>query len=174
MTPFPNFLPAVGTASAATDLANHLGAIVQAADGKVYRLVKATNAIAAAARKFLVSAVSSGQPTWSCDILGTAANAYIQKIRVLVPAGQTGSTGTTGLVAGDYFLAQVEGPATALCAAALAAGGSHVLVVNTLGQLKVATLTTLVTGLSSPAFTTHTANTTAAGATVGVVLRRVS
>jgi crotonobetainyl-CoA:carnitine CoA-transferase CaiB-like acyl-CoA transferase len=48
------------------------------------------------------------------------------------------------------------------------------LVVNTLGQLKAATLTTLVTGLSSPAFTTHTANTTIAGATIGVVLRRVS
>jgi len=174
MIPFPNFLPTVGTASAATDLANHLGAIVQAADGKVYRLVKASGAIAAAANKFLTSAVSSGQPTWACAIGTTAADAYKQKIRVKVPSGQTGSTGTTGLVDGDYFLAQVEGPSTALCAAALAAGGSHVLVVNTLGQLKAATLTTLVTGLSSPAFSTHTAATTIAGATIGIVLRRVN
>ena len=174
MIPFPNFLPAVGTASAATDLENMLGTLYQAADGKVYRLVKSTGALAAAARKFVVSAITAGQPTWNVALNTTAAQAYTQRIRVLIPAGQTGSTGTTGLVAGDYFLAQVEGPSTALCAAALAAGGSHVLVVNTLGQLKAATLTTLVTGLSSPAFTTHTAATTVAGATVGIVLRRVS
>lgn len=170
MTPFPNFLPAVGTASSATDLANLLGSIYYAADGKVYRLVKASGAIAAAGRKFVVSAVSSGAPTWAVSLDTTAVNAYKQKVRLLIPAGQVGSTGTTGLVDGDYFLAQISGPATALCAAALAAGGSHVLVVNTLGQLKAATLTTLVTGKSSPAFTTHTAATTIAGATIAVVL----
>jgi hypothetical protein len=136
-------------------------------DGKVYRVCKANGAIAAAAKKVLQSAVSAGAPTWSVALGTTATDAYKCKFRVVVPAGQVGSTGTTGLVDGDYFLAQVSGPSQVLCAAALAAGGSHVLVVNTLGYLKVATLTTVITGKATIGFSTHTAATTIAGATIG-------
>ena len=161
----------VGTASANSIHAGDLGKLVFS-EGKMYRVCKSSAAVASAASKFLTSAVTAGVPTWIVSLDTTAANAYKQKFRVHVPAGQTGTgTTTTTLAAGDYFLAQVSGPATALCAAALAAGGSHVLVANTLGQLKAATLTTLVTGLSSPAFSTHTAATTIAGATIGVQLR---
>lgn len=159
----------IGTASASATHAADLGKLILI-DGKMYRVVKSTGALAAAAKKFVVSAVLAGQPTWSVALGTVAVDAYKFKHRALVPAGQVGSTGTTGLVAGDYFLAQVSGPAQALCAAGLAAGGSHNLVVNTLGQVKVATLTTIIAGRASPGFSTHTAATTIAGATIGFVL----
>lgn len=161
----------VGTASANAAHAADLGKLVFV-DGKMYRLCKASGAIATAAKKVLTSAVSAGAPTWLVSIDTTAANAYKCKFRVVVPAGQTGTGSTTTTLAdGDYFLAQVSGPSQALCAAALAAGGSHVLVVNTLGQLKAATLTTLITAKAGVGFATHTANTTIAGATIGVQLQ---
>lgn len=156
----------IGTASANPSHAADLGKLILI-DGKMYRVCKSTGALAAAAKKVLVSAVSSGAPTWNVALGTTAVDAYKFKFRVVVPASQTGSTGTTGLVAGDYFLAQVSGPAQALCAAGLAAGGSHVLVANTLGQVKVATLTTIIAGRASPGFSTHTAATTIAGAAIG-------
>jgi hypothetical protein len=121
MTPFPNFFPPVGTASAATDLAQHLGQIVETNGGlKKYRLVKAGAAIAAAAEMILVGAASGGAYTWAVDTT-TTANSYLAL--GTVPAGQKGSTGTTGLVSGDYFLLQIYGPATVTSAAAIAAGG---------------------------------------------------
>lgn len=165
----------VGTASANAAHAADLGKLVFV-DGKMYRLCKASGAIATAAKKVLTSAVSAGAPTWLVSIDTTAGNGYKCRPRVLVPAGQTGTgTTTTTLADGDYFLAQVSGPAQALCAAALAGvaggAGSHVLVVNTLGQLKAATLTTLITAKAGVGFATHTANTTIAGATIGVQLQ---
>jgi hypothetical protein len=121
MTPFPNFFPTVGAASTATDLANHLGQIVETDGGlKKYRLVQAAGAISAAAEKILVSAASAGAFTWQANT-STTANDYLA-IGV-VPTGQKGSTGTTGLVSGDYFLIQIYGPAAVTSAGAIAAGG---------------------------------------------------
>lgn len=123
MLPFPNFFPTVGQASAATDLANMLGHEVTTDGGtKTYRLVKATSAIAAAAEMILVGAATAGVPTWNV-VTSTTANDYLARLGGVVPAGQKGSTGTTGLIAGDYFLIQIAGPATVTSAGAIAAGG---------------------------------------------------
>lgn len=127
----------VGFASANAQHAADLGKTVFV-DGKIFKLVKATSTITTAASRGLVTAFSSGAPTWS-----VALPSYPVANDVLfVPAGQVGSTGTTSLIAGDYFLAQVSGPATGLAAdtaATLAAGTAvslvQVLVVNSLGQL---------------------------------------
>ena len=113
MIPFPNFLPKVGFAASATDLANQLGNIYEAANGKVYRLCKAAAAIAAAEGKVLVSAVhaTTGERTWVVNVTTTANDPLIAGV---VPEDQVGSSGTTGLLADDYFLLQVAGDAQAL------------------------------------------------------------
>lgn len=160
---------AVGTASANAAHEADLGKLVFV-DGKMFRVCKANGAIAAAARKVVQSSLLSGAPTWKVSVSATAADTYKQRARAIIPAGQVGSTGTTGLVDGDYFLAQVSGPASALCAAALAVGGSLVLVANTLGQLKASTMTTAIAGRAAVGFSTHTAATTIAGASFGVHL----
>lgn len=108
----------IGTASANAEMAPDIGRLF-IANGKVYRLVKAANAITAAAKKTLVTAVSSGNPTWVVDV-STTANDYL--VAGVVPVGQTGSSGTTGLLAGDYFYLQVGGPALCIAAAAITAG----------------------------------------------------
>jgi hypothetical protein len=113
MLPFPNFFPPVGFASSATDLANCLGNVCELPNGKVYRLVKAGAAIAAAEGKILVSAVdgTTGERTWVVDVTTTANDPLVAGV---VPEDQVGSTGTTGLVSGDYFLLQVAGDAQVL------------------------------------------------------------
>jgi hypothetical protein len=102
----------VGTASASANHAPDLGKTVFV-DGKIYKVVKATSTIATAASRGVVTAFSAGQPTWSVALPGYPTGNDV----LFVPAGQTGSTGTTSIIAGDYFLAQVSGPATALPAA---------------------------------------------------------
>lgn len=83
-------------------------------NGRWYRLVKAAAAIASASGMCLVTALDSdGVPTWVVNTTTTAANPLLAGV---VPYGQTGSTGTTGLVSGDYFYVQVSGPARILCA----------------------------------------------------------
>lgn len=127
----------VGTASANSAHAADLGKTVFA-DGKYYKLVKASATIATAASRGLQVAFTAGVPTWSVAIPSfTTANDI-----VFVPAGQVGSTNTTSLISGDYFLAQVSGPGTGIAAdtaATLAIGTAVSLVqplfVNTLGQL---------------------------------------
>jgi hypothetical protein len=119
MSAFPNFFPTVGKASAATDLANHLGDKVEV--GKLtYRLVQAGAAIAAAEKKVVCTKLSSGVPTWVVDV-GGASGASVSTPTGVIPVGQTGSTGTTGIVSGDYFLVQISGAAKCLAAATLAA-----------------------------------------------------
>jgi len=157
-------------ASGNGNLDGFLGTLWTTPDGKTYRVCQASGAVAAAASKVLQSALLAGAPTWKVAVGATAADAYKQKVRVVVPAGQVGSTGTTGLIDGDYFLAQVSGPSKALCAAALATGGSLALVVNSLGQLKASTLTTAIAAKAGIGFSTHTAATTVAGAAFGVQL----
>lgn len=160
-----------GQASANADYAGQLGELTFVGP-RGYRTCKAGAAIAAAACKVLSSAISSGAPTWVVTINATAADTYKQRVRVVVPDGQvgTGTTSTT-LASGDYFLGQVSGPSKLLTAAALAASGSHVLVVNTLGLVKASTLTTAIAGACGVGFATHTANATAASVKIGAFLR---
>jgi hypothetical protein len=121
MTPFPNFLPAVGTASAATDLANQLGNVFHAADGKSYRLVKASAAMAACASLAVATEVSSGAPTWVVNFPGQSGASIYAPVGI-IPVGQVGSTGTTGLLAGDYFLVQIGGVTKHITASSVALG----------------------------------------------------
>jgi len=115
MIPFPSFVPDVGTASAATDLANCLGNIYHRPNGKVYRLVRAAAAIAAAAGKVLASAVdaTTGERTWVVNVTTTANDPLVAGV---VPGVQAGTASTTGLAADDYFLLQVAGDAQCLVA----------------------------------------------------------
>lgn len=103
---------AVGSASANPAHAADLGRIVFAS-GKVYRVAKAAAAITAAASKVLVSAVdaTTGERTFVCNTTTSANNALVAGV---VPVGQTGSSGTTGLLINDYFLLQVAGDAQVL------------------------------------------------------------
>ncbi len=110
---------AIGTASTNAAHAADLGKVFWNG-GKAYRVVKAANAITAAAGKILVTALSSGEPTYVVDTTTTANSTLVAGI---VPQGQVGSTGTTGLIAGDYFVVQVSGPAKALSAATIAING---------------------------------------------------
>jgi hypothetical protein len=100
----------VGTASTDANLAGDLGKIYRKGD-KTYRLCKAAAAIASAASKTLVTAVSSGVPTWSVNTTTSANNSLVAGV---VPVGQVDSTGAAGLLSGDYFLLQVGGPAKVL------------------------------------------------------------
>lgn len=160
----------VGTASASPFHAADLGKIVFVG-GRIFRVCKATSAIASAAKKFVVSARTAGVPTWNVAIDTTAAGAYKgNKTYVQIPVGQVGSDGSTGLLANDYFLGQVSGPTTFIASAALAVGNSLVIVVNSLGTIKAATLTTVLVANGRVGYTTHTAATTAANVDVGGML----
>lgn len=163
-----NLRPGQSTANA--DYAGQLGELVFVGP-RVYRFCKAGAAITTAASLVLTSALSSGAPTWVCTINATAADTYKQKVRVVVPEGQVGTgTTTTTLASGDYFLGQVSGPTKFKTAAALVAGGSLVLVVNSLGKVKASTLTTAIAARAAVGFGTHTANATAADVIVGGML----
>jgi hypothetical protein len=95
----------VGTASTDANLAADLGKVYRKGVN-TFRLVKAAGAISAAASKVLVTAVSSGAPTWSVNTTTTANNGLVAGV---VPAGQVDSTGAAGLLSGDYFLLQIGG-----------------------------------------------------------------
>lgn len=138
----PIFVPLPGTASTATDLANVLGRVYEI-DGIKYRLVKAEGAIAAAAKLTVATLLSSNVPTWVVDLPGTTGAAVTNPVGV-IPVGQKGSTGTTGLIANDYFLVQISGVATCISAGTLAAGDG-VGPAGTAG--KVDTTTSLATAI---------------------------
>lgn len=111
---------AVGKADAGTWLASSLGNLYEA-DGKVYRLVKNSADLTAAASKILITALSSGVPTW---VVATTTTANDSLVAGVVPAGQTGTGAvSTTLYAGDYFLLQVSGPSKVISAAAIADRG---------------------------------------------------
>lgn len=110
----------IGTAAASgAHLARDLGK-VYFVNGKGYRLVKAAAAIAAAAKKVLITADSGGAPTWAVNTTTTANSANVAGV---VPSGQTGSSGTTGLLENDYFLIQVSGSCDVISADAIAENG---------------------------------------------------
>lgn len=109
---------AVGTASGNAALAKDLGKVYWI-NGRAVRLVKQVLALSSAASKIIVSALSAGAPTWSMAT-STTANDYLPG--GVIPAGQTGSTGTTGLIAGDYLLVYVSGATDIITAAAVTIG----------------------------------------------------
>jgi hypothetical protein len=151
MIPFPNFLPPVGTASAATDLANQLGNVFLAPDGKQYRLVKAGAAISAAGTLVVSTALSSNIPTWAVDLAGKTGYS-VSTAAGVVPKGQTGSTGTTGLVSGDYFLVQVSGLAYTTSGGTLAQFDS-VGATGSAGKVDTSTTDSVVIGTALKAAT---------------------
>lgn len=161
----------VGTASASATHAADLGKIVFV-NGKVYVVAKSTSAIAAAGGKGVVTAFSAGVPTWNvalpADVTGESFG--------IIPAGQTGSTGTTGLVAGDYFMLQVSGPfagisgVTLLKSTATAPG----LAVTSLGYIiayaKVTSVTvSLLQTIRNTSYITNTAVCSAGDSITGVL-----
>lgn len=112
-----NRVPPMGFNDVTTaDLSGDLGNVYEAEDGKAYRLVKAGANIASAAKKALVTALSSAAPTWVVDTT-TTANDHLAA--GLVPSGiNTISDTADRLDSGDYFFVQVSGHATAISAAA--------------------------------------------------------
>lgn len=80
----------------------------------VFRVVKATSAITSPQYKALVTAVSSGVPTWNVAT-STTANDYLA-------AGVVSVDYVADIAAGAYFLLQVAGPTKGVSAAAIAAG----------------------------------------------------
>jgi hypothetical protein len=99
-------------------------------DGKAYRLVKANAAIAAAANKVVVKTAGTAN-TWTVN---TTTSSAAQLVAGVIPAGQVGSDGSTGLVSGDYFLVQVAGEATPIITTNALAAGTGIVTDTTAGQ----------------------------------------
>jgi hypothetical protein len=119
----------VGTASANAAHAADLGKLI-VSDGKMYLVVKAAATIAEAASRGVAIGKTLGVPNWTVNFPADATGRDIG----LVPAGQVGSTGTTSLVSGDYFLLQISGPGTALSNSTLIASATrNGLTVNSKG-----------------------------------------
>ncbi len=84
-------------------------------EGKnAYRVVKAAADITTPAGFVVVTALSTGLPTWSVNT-STTANDYLV-------AGVIPTTYTATIASGSYFVIQVAGPCTAVSAAAITVG----------------------------------------------------
>lgn len=130
----------IGTASASAVHAADLGKIIFL-DGKTYRMCKAGAAVATAASKVLSVTITAGVPTW---VVQPGLTPIVNDF-VVVPEGQTGSTGTTGLVSGDYFYAQVSGPCVFLTASIANVKTTGVILKgSSLGTVKAYTVAGLV------------------------------
>lgn len=104
----------IGSTSTNASLASLLGSryTVATANGeKTYILVKSAASLASPARKIVLSALSTGLPTFICDVTSTAA---------LQPAFVIPSVYTATIATGTYYMAQVYGAAEVLSAAACA------------------------------------------------------
>ena len=121
---------AIGRASADARLAADLGKVYWF-NGRAYRLCRAAAAISAAASKVVVTAVSSGVRTWVANTTTTANNSLVAGV---IPAGQTGSDGSTGLLANDYFLVVCSGDATLITVTASTAIGTGLVTTTTAGS----------------------------------------
>jgi len=122
-------LPAIdiGTASANAAHAADLGKLV-VVNGNTYRLVRANAAIAAAANKVVVRTAATA------NTVNTTTSASSALVCGVIPAGQTGSDGSTGLVSGDYFYVQVAGLATPIITTNALAVGTGIVTDTTAGQ----------------------------------------
>lgn len=122
---------AVGVADSATQWSTFLGKLFEV-NGNIYRMVKASANISSAANKVLVlPAISSHATAWTVN---TTTTANSQLVAGVVPSGQTGSDGSTGLVSGDYFLIQVGGIATPLCHTTAVAASTGLATSTTAGS----------------------------------------
>lgn len=75
---------------------------------KRYRVVKAAADIATADGKTLLSATSSGEPTWSMNT--TTTEGSLKHLCGVVPEGIVANTTTSGTIdSGEYFMVQVYG-----------------------------------------------------------------
>ncbi len=133
----PNF-PFTGVSDDA-GLADQVGQVQwDAAAGKAYRLVVASANIAAAVKKTVVSALSSGDLTWSCTTTTTAA---LSNVAGVIPATLTTTSSTSGQIdSGQYFWVQVSGTAVTISAAAVALAAA-VGTSTTAGKIDDATMT---------------------------------
>jgi hypothetical protein len=151
----------IGTASARAEHSADLGKLILV-DGKLYRLVKAAVAISAAAKLVVSTALSSGVPTWVVKLAG-ATGYSVSTPAGVVPAGQTGSTGTTAIQAGDYFYVQVSGAAKCISGGTLAALDA-VGATSTAGKVDTSSTVGVIIGIATEA-------ASAADAEVDVILR---
>jgi hypothetical protein len=133
----------------------------------MYRLVKATAAIATPSGLGVVSAISSGVKTWSVNLPATAQLPGDG----LIPTAY----GSTTIALGSYFWIQVSGPSSAISTETTAIGNSA-----TLSQLSLATtgyVNIIASGLDPVVVqnavfcvATNTAVCTAAGKSIAVQL----
>lgn len=135
----PNSSIVIGTASARAEHKGDLGKLV-VLDGKTYRMVRANAAIAAAGNK-VVARTAGTAGTWTVDVT-TSANNFL--VAGVIPPGQTGSTGTTGLISGDYLYIQVAGEATPLVLTAATIVGTQLSCSGTAGSCDPVTAVTTV------------------------------
>lgn len=159
----PTPLP-IGTAEAANDSYNaKLGKIYEV-NGKMYILVKAASAITAAAGKAQTLQFTLGVPSGTVDFPVAGAPDFL----VAIPAGQTGSSGSTSIAASDVFLAKIFGAHTAMIAAGTASilASQFGLFANTAGQW-VSSTAVYLGGRSR--FTNTTAATAAGAAVTGFI-----
>lgn len=130
----------IGTASANACHKADLGRTF-VVDGITYRIMKSTSAIAAAASKVVVDVLSSGQSTNACVTTTTASNYLVCGV---IPAGQTGSTGTTGLIADDYLPVIVNGKNVAvICNSATLLAGDPIGTATDAGNIAIHVTTSL-------------------------------
>jgi hypothetical protein len=138
---------AVGTASANAAHKADLGKVVFA-NGKIYIVAKLVTTLADAGGRGVVTEFVAGAPTWNVDL---PANPQGFAFGV-IPKGQKGSTNTTALQAGDYFLLQVSGPCTVLSGTTAILDTTAVqagLAVNSLGLiLAYAQITSITVSLA--------------------------
>lgn len=108
----------VGTYRTATSHESQLGALATQG-AAIYRLVKATAAIATPSGLAVTSALASGTKSWSVNLPATAGVAFDG----VIPA----EYGTTTIPLGAYFWIQVSGIVPAIVASTTAIGGSTTL-----------------------------------------------
>ena len=119
----------VGTASASAVHAADLGKIIFL-DGKGYRLVRANAAISAAANRVVVRTAGTAG-TWTVNTTISPSSPLVAGV---IPPGQVGSDGSSGLVSGDYFYVQVSGEATPIITTNALAAGTGIVTDTTAGQ----------------------------------------
>lgn len=138
--------------------------------GITYRMLKAGATIATASKKVVIHALTTGQATFSVDTTTTASSYLVAGV---IPSGQVGSTGTTSLISGDYFLAIVGGiniPVVTNSATLVA--GEQVGTATDAGQVD-RLLTASLASLAGGSLGSATLASTAATTTVYVRITRV-
>jgi hypothetical protein len=158
----PNVLPfPVGTATTKVDAAL-VGQKFESA-GKLYRLVKVVHAIGTCSKLVCSHVMSAGVPTWTVELAGTNSTT-LNQIAGVIPVGQTGSDGSAGLLAGDYFLVQIGGVASVVTASSVAIDDG-LAAVSTAGKVDNSTTAVAVFGQV-------TAAATAANSSVSVLITK--